>query len=137
MGTEAEVETRLQNVIIIFRYLSDKDVFEAFYKQHLAKRLLGGKSISDEAERSMVSLLKAECGYQFTSKLEGMFNDMRISRDTRDAYKQYKKIYSNTNKDSFDLEVDVLTTGYWPSQPVAPCTLPPEVNHAIDRFSTF
>jgi len=135
--TEAEVEARLQNVIIIFRYLSDKDVFEAFYKQHLAKRLLGGKSISDEAERSMVSLLKAECGYQFTSKLEGMFNDMRISRDTRDAYKQYKKIYSNTNKDFFDLEVDVLTTGYWPSQPVPPCTLPPEVNHAIDRFSTF
>ena len=30
----------------------------------------------------MVSLLKAECGYQFTSKLEGMFNDMRISKET-------------------------------------------------------
>lgn len=133
--TEAEVETQLQNVIVIFRYLSDKDVFEAFYKQHLAKRLLGGKSISDEAERAMVSLLKAECGYQFTSKLEGMFNDMRISRDTRDAYKQYIKFYSS--EDFFDLEVDVLTTGYWPSQPVPPCTLPPEVNNAIDRFSTF
>jgi len=46
-ATEAEVKERLQNVIVVFRYLSDKDVFEAFYKQHLAKRLLGGKSVSD------------------------------------------------------------------------------------------
>jgi len=134
-ATESEVNAYLQNVIVIFRYLADKDVFEAFYKQHLAKRLLGGKSISDETERAMVSLLKAECGYQFTSKLEGMFNDMRISRDTRDAYKVYKK-----TKDYdvlFDLEVDVLTTGYWPSQPVPPCILPPSIHSAIERFQSF
>lgn len=134
-ATESEVNAYLQNVIVIFRYLSDKDVFEAFYKQHLAKRLLGGKSISDESERAMVSLLKAECGYQFTSKLEGMFNDMRISRDTRDSYKQHKK--TKEYDVTFDLEVDVLTTGYWPSQPVPPCTLPPSIHSAIDRFESF
>jgi cullin 3 len=61
---EAEADEMLNRALAIFRYLQDKDVFEAFYKQHLAKRLLGGKSISDEAEKNMVAMLKAECGYQ-------------------------------------------------------------------------
>lgn len=33
-----------------------------------------------DAERSMLSKLKTECGYQFTSKLESMFNDIKTSR---------------------------------------------------------
>ena len=138
--TEVQVTAELEKVIIVFRYLSDKDVFEAFYKQHLAKRLLGGKSISEDAERAMVSQLKAECGYQFTSKLEGMFNDMRISRDTRDAYKQYKQssVTNNTQEGrAVDIQVDVLTTGYWPSQNVPQCILPRKVSDAIDHFAGF
>jgi hypothetical protein len=39
----------------------------------LAKRLLLGKSASIDAEKSMISKLKTECGSQFTNKLEGMF----------------------------------------------------------------
>jgi hypothetical protein len=31
-------------------------------------------------ERNMLLKLKTECGYQFTSKLESMFNDIKISR---------------------------------------------------------
>jgi hypothetical protein len=62
------------------RYLQEKDVFEKYYKQHLAKRLLAGRCISDDAERSLLSKLKTECGYQFTSKLESMFTDIKTSR---------------------------------------------------------
>lgn len=137
-ATEDQVQEELNKVIVIFRYLSDKDVFESFYKQHLAKRLLGNRSVSDDAERAMVSLLKAECGYQFTSKLEGMFNDMRISRDMRDAYKTYRRSLSNPcPAGKMDMEVDVLTNGYWPSQSVPPCTLPSTVQDAIDLFAKF
>ena len=141
-ATEAQVTAELHKVILVFRYLSDKDVFESYYKQHLAKRLLNNKSVSDEAERAMVSQLKAECGYQFTSKLEGMFNDMRISRDTRDAYNTHKKAQQarqagGSGGKLVDIQVDVLTTGYWPSQNVPPCTLPGPVDEAIERFSEF
>jgi len=38
-----------------------KDVFEAFYKKDLAKRLLVGKSASVDAEKSMLSKLKQGC----------------------------------------------------------------------------
>jgi cullin 3 len=138
-ATEVETNEQLQKVIIVFRYLSDKDVFEAFHKQHLAKRLLGGRSVSDEAERAMVSHLKAECGYQFTSKLEGMFNDMRISKDMRDAYNAHKRTTDaqSTQSSIVDIEVDVLTNGYWPSQNVKPCTLPLPVQDSIELFSKF
>ena len=70
----------------LFRYLQEKDVFEKYYKQHLAKRLLSGRTASDDAERSFLLKLKTECGYQFTSKLEGMFTDMKTSRDTMLAF---------------------------------------------------
>ena len=96
--------TKLDRVVVIFRYLADKDVFEAYYKNHLAKRLLGNKSGSEEAERAMVSLLKAECGYQFTSKLEGMFNDMRISKETAEKYRTHKKGLVNVGVDVRDAE---------------------------------
>jgi len=142
-ATEDQVKQALDKIIIVFRYLSDKDVFESYYKQHLAKRLLMGRSVSDDAERSMVSLLKAECGYQFTSKLEGMFNDMRISRDMQDSYKNYKRVQEQSKGEisesvkPIDIEVDVLTNGYWPSQNIPPCILPQQVQDAIARYSKF
>jgi cullin 3 len=81
-------------------------------------------------------LLKAECGFQFTTKLEGMFNDMRISRETRDKYKSHMRQQTN-DQGVVDIEVDVLTTGYWPSQNVPPCTLPSDAQDAIAKFEKF
>ena len=31
------------------------------------------KFASDDSEKMMISMLKSECGFQFTSKMEGMF----------------------------------------------------------------
>jgi cullin 3 len=87
--TDQEVEAVLEKSIIVFRFLTEKDVFERYYKTHLAKRLLLGRSVSDDAERGMLAKLKIECGYQFTQKLEGMFYDMKISNDTMQAYKKH------------------------------------------------
>eukprot|EP00580_Thalassiosira_gravida_P017188 CAMPEP_0201657746 /NCGR_PEP_ID=MMETSP0494-20130426/875_1 /ASSEMBLY_ACC=CAM_ASM_000839 /TAXON_ID=420259 /ORGANISM="Thalassiosira gravida, Strain GMp14c1" /LENGTH=993 /DNA_ID=CAMNT_0048134639 /DNA_START=149 /DNA_END=3130 /DNA_ORIENTATION=- len=143
---ERRVARELDRVIVIFRYLADKDVFEAYYKNHLAKRLLGNKSGSEEAERAMVSLLKAECGYQFTSKLEGMFNDMRISKETAEKYRAHKKQMVNATADArdaenggkpVDVEVSVLSNSHWPSQNVEPCILPTAVGAAMDRFQKY
>ena len=46
-------------MIELFQYLQDKDVYESFHKTYLAKRLLQNRSVSDEAERSMIGAL---CG---------------------------------------------------------------------------
>lgn len=40
-----------------------------------------------DAERNMLVKLKTECGYQFTSKLESMFTDIKTSRDMMADFK--------------------------------------------------
>lgn len=52
-------------VVVVFRYLQGKDVFEAFYKKDLAKRLLLGKSSSFDLEKSMIAKLKASHLFPF------------------------------------------------------------------------
>ena len=71
----------------LFRAINGKDVFEAFYKKDLAKRLLLGRSASVDLELSMLSKLKTECGSVFTSKLEGMFKDVNLSKELMTEYK--------------------------------------------------
>jgi len=56
--TEQEVESILEKAMVLFRYMQEKDVFERYYKQHLGRRLLSNKSVSDDSEKNMISKLK-------------------------------------------------------------------------------
>lgn len=72
--TEQEIETVLDKTMVLFRYLLEKDVFERYYKSHLAKRLLLNKSVSDDSEKNMISKLKVSsfdwmCRKRSTTKL--------------------------------------------------------------------
>ena len=70
-GPLTHTHTHTHQVVVLFRYLKDKDVYESYHKQYLAKRLLSSRSVSDEAERSMLFRFKTECGYQYTCKVRG------------------------------------------------------------------
>ncbi|KAJ2887927.1 hypothetical protein FB639_000990 [Coemansia asiatica] len=109
--TEHEVDHTLERTALMFRFLKDKDAFEHYYKLHLAKRLLFGRSISDDAEQSLVSKLKVECGSQFTLKLEGMFKDMQLSGDINRELRE-SGMFSSLG---FDMNVSVLTPTFWPT----------------------
>lgn len=132
--SEEDVEILLDKVMMLFRYLQEKDVFEKYYKQHLAKRLLSGKTVSDDAERSLIVKLKTECGYQFTSKLEGMFTDMKTSQDTM---QEFHSAVGPELADFPTLAVQVLTTGSWPTQSVTPCNLPSEILGVCEKFKSY
>ncbi|MEQ2305844.1 Cullin-3, partial [Ameca splendens] len=135
--TEQEVESILDKAMVLFRFMQEKDVFERYYKQHLGRRLLSNKSVSDDSEKNMISKLKTECGCQFTSKLEGMFRDMSISNTTMDEFRQYIQSIS-ASLSGVDLTVRVLTTGYWPTQSATPkCTIPPAPREAYEVFRRF
>ncbi|XP_064535288.1 cullin-3-A isoform X1 [Drosophila montana] len=135
--SEQEIETILDKTMVLFRFLLEKDVFERYYKTHLAKRLLLNKSVSDDFEKNMISKLKTECGCQFTSKLEGMFKDMSVSNTIMDEFKSY------VNNNSFslsgvELTVRILTTGFWPTQTATPnCNIPSAPREAFEVFKKF
>ncbi|XP_074243519.1 cullin-4A isoform X3 [Saimiri boliviensis] len=124
-ATDEELERTLDKIMILFRFIHGKDVFEAFYKKDLAKRLLVGKSASVDAEKSMLSKLKHECGAAFTSKLEGMFKDMELSKDIMVHFKQHMQNQSDSGP--IDLTVNILTMGYWPTYTPMEVHLTPEV----------
>ena len=132
--SEEDIEIVLDKVMMLFRYLQEKDVFEKYYKQHLAKRLLSGKTVSDDAERSLIVKLKTECGYQFTSKLEGMFTDMKTSQDTMQGF--YSRFGAELGEGP-TLVVQVLTTGSWPTQASTTCNLPPEILGICEKFKSY
>ncbi|GFN79945.1 cullin-4a [Plakobranchus ocellatus] len=171
-ATEEELEKLLDKILVIFRFIhgkdvfeafykkdlakrllvgksasvdaeksmlsklkQGKDVFEAFYKKDLAKRLLVGKSASVDAEKSMLSKLKQECGAAFTSKLEGMFKDMELSKDISLAFRQGLQGFQHS--DSIDLTVNILTQGYWPAYPVVEVHLPSEMLRFQEVFKKF
>lgn len=56
---DAEVNKQLEQVLDLFRFVHGKAVFEAFYKKDLARRLLMGRSASNDAEKSMLNRLNA------------------------------------------------------------------------------
>lgn len=135
--TEQEIEMVLDKTMVLFRFLQEKDVFERYYKQHLAKRLLLNKSVSDDSEKNMISKLKTECGCQFTSKLEGMFKDMTVSNTIMEEFKDHV-MTSGTNLHGVDMSVRVLTTGFWPTQSATPkCSIPTAPRNAFEAFRRF
>jgi cullin 3 len=135
--TEQEIEQVLDKTMVLFRYLQEKDVFERYYKQHLAKRLLLNKSVSDDSEKNMISKLKTECGCQFTSKLEGMFKDISVSNTTMEEFKNHVAM-NNICLSGVDLHVRILTSGFWPTaSTTAKCNIPGPARNSFDAFRTF
>ncbi|KAF5402045.1 Cullin-3-B [Paragonimus heterotremus] len=133
---DQDVDAVFDKCIVLFRYLQEKDVFEGYYKKHLAKRLLLSKSQSDDQEKNMISKLMAECGAVYTSKLEGMFKDMAVSKTLMD---EFSVMLSSSNRSlGLDLYVRVLTTGLWPTQSVG-CgeALPEEAAAAFEVYRNF
>ncbi|XP_059221899.1 cullin-3 isoform X2 [Stomoxys calcitrans] len=134
--SEQEIEVILDKTMVLFRFLLEKDVFERYYKTHLAKRLLLNKSVSDDFEKNMISKLKTECGCQFTSKLEGMFKDMSISNTTNEEFKTY--ITNHNINLSVEFTCRILTTGFWPTQTSTPnCNIPAAPREAYEIFKKF
>jgi len=136
--SETELEEAIENVIGIFRFVSTKDAFEAFYKKDLAKRLLLGRSSSSDAEQLMIQKLRDECGTGFTSKLEGMFRDIDVSKGIYAAYAGESESKAVLDEVGIELSVNVLTSGLWPTQPPSPdITYPAGIRRLQDTFAKF
>lgn len=72
----------------VFKYIEDKDVFQKFYSKMLSTRLIRATSASDDAEGNMISKLKDACGFEYTSKLQRMFQDMALNKDLNTQFKE-------------------------------------------------
>jgi cullin 1 len=128
-----DVDATLDNVVFLYGYIQEKDVFERDYQLFLATRLLAGLCESEHSEKSMIAKLKTECGYQWTNKLEGMFKDVQLSKELMEKFKGFY----DTSQEDLQLDVIVCTTGYWPSGKKVPCKMPQELSNACNQYKKF
>ncbi|KAE9555745.1 hypothetical protein FO519_001097 [Halicephalobus sp. NKZ332] len=134
--TEVEVEEALNQVMIVFKYIEDKDIFQKFYSKMLAKRLVHDMSASEDNESSMLQKLKQMCGFEYTSKLQRMYNDTTVSKDITQRFKreaQEKQI----DLKKVDMSVMVLAQGVWPFQLVETCSIPTVLADIMGKFEDY
>ncbi|KAL9603045.1 MAG: hypothetical protein Q9219_001409 [cf. Caloplaca sp. 3 TL-2023] len=129
---DIEIKKQLDQVLELFRFVHGKAVFEAFYKRDLARRLLLNRSASADAEKSMLTRLKSECGPNFTHNLEQMFKDIELARDEVTSYKSM--LERRDSRPGVDLNVSVLSAAAWPSYPDVPLVVPREVQQQVTVF---
>lgn len=133
---EAELEQTLTQLMTVFKYIEDKDVFQKFYSRMLARRLVHSNSSSDDAETSMISKLKEACGFEYTNKLQRMFQDIQISKDLN---KDFRSHLEGVGSDKVvDSTFSILGTGFWPlTAPSTDFQAPADIAAEIERFTRF
>ena len=136
---EADLENKLTAIMTVFKYVEDKDVFQKFYSKMLAKRLVNFTSASDDAETSMIGKLKEACGFEYTNKLQRMFQDMQISKDLNDNYKIWLDDEKEKKKNTgVDFTCQVLGTSFWPlTPPSTPFNIPEIIVKTYSQFVEF
>lgn len=102
---DAELEETLNQVMIVFKYIEDKDVFQKYYSTMLAKRLVYQMTASDDAEASMISKLKQTCGFDYTSKLQRMFQDIGVSKDLNEQFRMEQQKHNVPHDIDFSIQV--------------------------------
>jgi len=109
-------------------------MFYAAFRKSLSKRLLS-KKYKEDAERNFISKLKQSCGDVYTKKLEGMFNDVKVSDERVSLFKNYCE--SKGKNLDIDLQVTVLNDLYWPLSKQTEVTLPKQLVPCVKAFEEY
>ncbi|XP_072386567.1 cullin-5 [Diabrotica undecimpunctata] len=105
--TSEEIESRLRDVLLVLKYVSNKDVFMRYHKAHLTRRLILDASADSEKEEDMVEWLR-EVGMpaDYVNKLARMFQDIKVSEDLNGQFRT-----SNARHDAINIKI--LNAGAW------------------------
>uniref|UniRef100_A0A8K9UTB4 Cullin-5 n=1 Tax=Oncorhynchus mykiss TaxID=8022 RepID=A0A8K9UTB4_ONCMY len=90
--TSEEIELKLKEVLLVLKYVQNKDVFMRYHKAHLTRRLILDISADSEIEENMVEWLR-EVGMpaDYVNKLARMFQDIKVSDDLNQVFKEMHK----------------------------------------------
>lgn len=127
----------IDEVLILFRIVKAKDIFEEFYQRGLSRRLLLKKSASYDSEKMMIMKLKTECGDQFIQKVERMLKDLAASDQFMREYLKVKGDSISEKYSGAEVNVHVLSANSWPIQQNVNCSLPHLISRIQDDFDTY
>ncbi|XP_075226814.1 cullin 5 [Lycorma delicatula] len=110
--TSDEIESKLKDVLLVLKYVQNKDVFMRFHKAHLTRRLILDTSADSEKEENMVEWLR-EVGMpaDYVNKLARMFQDVKVSEDLNQQFKETYRSSKGSIADSINIKI--LNAGAW------------------------
>ncbi|CAF2696741.1 unnamed protein product [Rotaria sp. Silwood2] len=148
------IKEKFNEILIIFNYIEDKDVYEKFYRKMLSKRLVDQlRTDGDDDEKLMISKLKVynlsimiltlhftlflqqTCGFEYTSRFERMMHDVDVSKNLTNEYQSYCK--TNNPKSIVNFSVMVLNSNLWPFSSLPNVILLVELKAILDSFTDF
>ncbi|CAB3396904.1 unnamed protein product [Caenorhabditis bovis] len=112
--TSEEIDEKLNQVLLVLKYVESKDVFMRFHRAHLSRRLILEMSADQEKEEMMVAKLR-ECGMpsDSVSKFSRMLQDIEVNKDLNSSFKK-SLVGTNNNKLASDsINIKVLNGGAW------------------------
>lgn len=126
-----QIEFKLRQVLLVLKYVTNKDVFMRYHKAHLTRRLILDSSADTGMEETMLEWLR-EVGMpaDYVNKLARMFQDIKVSSDLNDLFrKEFHRDYIN---------IKILNAGAWArASERVPVTLPVEVEDIIPEVEEF
>jgi hypothetical protein len=128
VGPTVEME-HLDELLTVFTYVTEKDVFQEYYKLKLSKRLLQTTPFED-LEKAFLERLQREMGKSYTHKLEGMLLDLESSKNT---LRTFKTDVASAGLGT-DFNVNVLGAANWPAYKPDSMVPPAQLRRCVEAF---
>ncbi|XP_034095306.1 cullin-5-like isoform X1 [Gymnodraco acuticeps] len=136
--TSEEIELKLKEVLLVLKYVQNKDVFMRYHKAHLTRRLILDISADSEIEENMVEWLR-EVGMpaDYVNKLARMFQDIKVSEDLNQVFKEMHK-HNKLALPADSVNIKILNAGAWSrSSEKVFVSLPTELEDLIPEVEDF
>ena len=95
--TKEKLKENINEFIVLFKYIENKDMFEHFFIKRLATTCLYNLNVSEELQNYLIEQLKNECGNFFVSKSEEMISDVKLSKELNDKFIQQSDLLKDNN----------------------------------------
>ncbi len=121
--SDEEIKLVIDSCMPLFKFILNKDIFEAFYLKRLCKRLLFHKLVSNDCEKYLLDKLREECGNNYTRKAEAMFQDIQVTEELANGFTKYMTEKGLAIPAQM-FSASVLTLGSWPFETFVRIPLP-------------
>ncbi|KAH7699747.1 Cullin, partial [Aphelenchoides avenae] len=137
--TSDEIDEKLNDVLLVLKYVNNKDVFMRYHKTHVSRRLILELVADQEKEENLVNKFR-EAGMpaDYVNKLFRMLQDIEVNKDLNLSFK--KSIGANNNYRTMAdyINIKILNAGAWSrSREKAKVSLPRELEEIVPEVEDF
>ena len=135
-----EIDERLNNVLLVLKYVAAKDVFMRYHKTHLSRRLILELVADQEKEETLVNKFReAGMPVDFVNKLFRMLQDIEVNKDLNVAFRRTLMSATGKFQNVADcVSIKILNAGAWSrNRDKSHLTLPRELEDLIPEAEEF